>query len=118
MTWLEAAIIAFIILSIGYVVWRGGAANPEGTRSLGEKVSGLASKVVALSGRVGHVENEMKELKQEAATTKDIDRLEGMVDEKLKTVMAQMDGHRELSAATNRNVDRIVNILLEKGLGK
>ena len=118
MTWLEAIIIAFIVLGIGWTVWRGGQANPEGTGALGQKVSSLSGKVTALNTRVGHVEEELADLKSEAATVKDIDRIEQLIEERMKTVSAQIDGHVRMSAATNRSVARIEGLLIEKGLGK
>lgn len=108
--WFQYVVIAFIILMITYHVFRSGAANPEGTGSIGRKVNGLASEVSALSSRVRHVETDMKALKQAAATTKDIAQLKELIDEKLTT-------QKELSEATNRNVQRIYDIMLEKGLG-
>ncbi len=114
MSLFEGAIIAFIVLSILWHVWKGGTANPEGTGSLGRKVNGLSAEVVTLSGRVRHVEAEVKELKEEAATTKDIARIE----ERIGTVRAEMHGHQALSQATNDSVRRIERLLIERGLGK
>lgn len=102
---LEWAIIAFIVLTIGWCVWKGGAANPMGTGRLSRKVGRLSGDVSTLSQRVGHVERELEELKAEAATTKDIERLE-----------ERMLGHKELSERTNKSVDRIERYLIEKGL--
>jgi hypothetical protein len=108
------AIIAFVVLSIAVHVWKGGAANPQSTGKLGRQVSGLSGQVSDFSGRLSHVEDEIVELKGEAATVKDIQRVEEMI----KTARAEMHGHHELSKATNRNVQRIYDIMLEKGLGK
>lgn len=104
--WLEWAIITFIVLAIAYVVWKGGAANPESTGALGQKVNGLSGTVSRLDGRVKHVEQELEELKQEAATTKDIGRLE-----------AQLKGANDLAERTYKSIDRIERFLIEKGLG-
>lgn len=110
----EWAVVAFIVASILYHVWRTGAANPTSTRELGGDLSGLSSTVVAMSGRVGAVEKKLEELERETATTKDIERIE----EKIGTVYATMEGHQALSARTNRSVDRIEQMLIERGLGK
>ena len=114
MSLLELSIVAFIIVGIGYVVWKGGAANPEGTGALGQKVTTLSVHMTKLSGRVGHVESELEELKADAATSKDIARLE----EKVATLRAEVGGHRELAERTWRSVNRIETFLIEKGLGK
>lgn len=110
-SWLEWAIIIFIVFSIGTVVWRGGAANPEGTGQLGRKVSGLSGKVNTLSQRVGHLESEVAELSKEAATAKDIQRIEQLIDER---TAAQKD----LIERTARQIDRIERLILEKGMRK
>lgn len=112
MSWFEGAIVAFITLSILYHVWKGGAANPESTGTVGRKFTGLAAEVAGLGGRLRHVETEVKELKGEAATTKDIARIE----ERINTVRAEAEGHRALSQQTNDSVRRIERIILEKGL--
>lgn len=96
----EWAIIAFIIVSILWHVWKTGAANPVGTGSLDKKVAGLSAEFGKMTGRVKYLEEGMAQLKEEAATTKDIERLE------------------ELGERTWRSVDRIERIILEKGLGK
>jgi hypothetical protein len=105
--WYELAIIAFIVLGIAAAVWRGGAANPLGTGALGRKVGKLSGTVSVLSLRVGHVEKELEELTKEAATVKDIERLE-----------QKIEGHHELAERTCRSVERIERFLIEKGLGK
>ncbi|GAM04824.1 MAG: hypothetical protein VYD90_13110 [Pseudomonadota bacterium] len=112
--WLQWAIIAFIVLAIGYVVFRGGAANPEGTGHLGRKVNEISKNMNTLSGRVGYLEADLDEMKREVATIKDIERIE----ERIATVRAELGGHRELSQRTNHSVDRIERMLIERGLGK
>lgn len=106
MSLFEMAIIAFITLSILFHVWKGGATNPVGTGKLQHDVSNVRQQVTALGSRVGHVEEDMKELKKEAATTKDI-----------AIVRVEIEGHRALSQATNDSVRRIERLLIEKGLG-
>lgn len=104
---LELLIIGVIILGIGVAIWKGGSANPEGTRALGVKVSQVSTDVGKLSGkmttmstRMQHVEGDVEELKRESATTKDIQRLE------------------DLLKRTHTAVHRIESVLIEKGLGK
>jgi len=118
MSLFEGTIIAFITLSILWHVWKGGAANPESTGSLGRTVNSLSAKVTTMSGKVENLETELDELKQKAATTTDIQHLEKSFGERIETVRAEAAGHKALSEATNRNVQRIYDIMLEKGLGK
>jgi len=103
--WMEWAIIAFIVGTIAWIVWKGGAANPMGTGQLSRKLGKLAGEVSTLAGRLHQTERELAELKLEAATTKDIERLE-----------ARMEGQRQLSERTNRGVERIETLLLEKAV--
>jgi len=117
MSIVEWAIIGFIIVSIGYHVWRGGAANPESTGKLGRRLAGLSIKVNQIDERVGHVEGKVDKIELDGATTKDIEALEAVIDERFKTMRAEMAGHQEMSKATNRNVQRIYDIMLERGLG-
>lgn len=110
-SWLEWAIMIFIVCSIGTVVWRNGAANPEGTGKLRKTVNDLSGNVSVLSQRVGHLEEEVAELKEETATTKDIQRVEQLIVER---TAAQKD----LIERQSRQIDRIERMLIEKGLGK
>lgn len=115
--WFQWAIVGFIVLSILFHVWKGGAANPESTGSLNRKVSVLTNEVTTLGGRVKHVEGELKDLKRDSATTRDVAKLEEVIEARLGTVDAKLEGQRDLSQATNDSVRRIERILIEKSLG-
>lgn len=106
-SWFEWAIIAFIVLAIAFVVWKGGAANPMGTGRLSRKVGHLDATVGRLGVRVGHVEDEVEELKGQMASKADI-----------ATLRAEISGVRDMLVRNERGLNRIVDILLEKGLGK
>ncbi|PTR11779.1 MULTISPECIES: hypothetical protein [unclassified Novosphingobium] len=116
--WIELAIIAFILAGIGLTFWKAGSANPESTGSLGKKVNAMSSKVGTLSLRLGHLESEFAELKAEAATTQDVARIEQLINERINTMRVEIAGHRELAERTNRSVERIERLLIEKGLGR
>lgn len=107
MTWLDIAVIGFIICTIGWVALRTGQVNPEGTGVLGRKVAGVSAKMSLVETELTAVKRELDDLKQSSATTKDIERLE-----------ERIAGHREVSSMTNRSVERIERMLIEKGLGK
>lgn len=114
--WLEWAIIIFIVLAISYLSFRRGAANPETTGSLSKAVQTLSADVGKLSSRMGRVEIDMEEMKRESATTKDIERIEMLVDERTAALRAEAAGNKELAERTFRSVSRIENFLLEKGI--
>ncbi len=106
------AMIAFISLGIVVAIWRGGAANPQGTGKLANQMHAMKSEITGLSTRVGSMEYEVTELKEDSASTKDIERLE----EKISTVRAEMAGNRELAERTYTSVERIERMILERGL--
>lgn len=110
----ELAIIAFILLGIGWVAFKGGAANPEGTGTLGRRVNGISNKVSALSTRIEHIESDIEEMKHGAATAQDVQRLEGLVE----TLRAEMAGDRKMAERTQHSLDRIERLFLERGFGK
>lgn len=92
--WLEAAIIAVILGGIAVAIFKGGAANPVGTASLGKKLSLLDGDVKALKTQLTGVDDRVTEIDRRGATNADIKRLEGRVDEwerKLERIDERMD---------------------------
>lgn len=125
---LQFAIIAAIIIGISIVIWKGGAANPEGTGKLAREVGAMKGELTGLSTRIGYVEVEMGELKDESVSSKDIEALRGSFDDRIEslrvsfddrinTLRAEMSGHRDLAQRTFLSVDRIERFLIERGLG-
>lgn len=112
--YIEMAIIAFILLGIGYSAFKGGAANPVGTATLERRINGISNKVSTLSSRIETIESDTKEIKQEAVTSQDFERLAGQ----MATVRAEMAGDRKMAERTQHSLDRIERLILEKGLGK
>ncbi len=115
---IQIAIVIFIIGSLSFIMWKGGASNPESTGRLGRRVSSLSRSLTTLDGRVRAIEDDVKELELNMATTKDIESLGKSLEERTSTLRAEMKGHHDLSERTNRAVDRIERLLIEKGLGK
>jgi hypothetical protein len=113
---LQWAIVAFIMLGIGVAIWKGGAANPQGTGQIAKQVGAMKGELIGLSARMGSVENEMEELKTESASAADIVGLRAVLDEKISTVRAEMAGDREVAKMTYRGVERIERFLIERGL--
>jgi hypothetical protein len=124
--YLEYAIIAFIVVSIGVVVWRGGAANPEGTGALGRKVTrldgdvgGLRGEVRGLRGDFDDVERRLGEIERTSAKASDIERVEKRlkahgekIDDMAETV-AGIDAKAELRG---KQLDLIYQAVVEKGM--
>lgn len=117
----ELAIILFILLGIGWVVWKGGAANPEGTGTLGRRVNGISNKVSALSTRMEHIESDLEEIKHAAVTGADLARVEGQLSTiraEMGAIRTEIGGDRKMAERTQHSLDRIERLILEKGLGK
>lgn len=69
---LELAIIAFIVVSIGYLMWRGGAANPVGT-------GGIDRRLRAVSRKADEIERRVETIEREGASVADVARLEAQM---------------------------------------
>lgn len=115
--WLELAIIAFIVLGIGFVVFRTGAANPESTGAIGKQlrtlqkdVSSVKSEVSAVKDEMGGIDRRVTEIDRRTATTDDIRGIEKKLDEHGKC-LAQLDDAqtriREEAAARHAKLDSI-----------
>lgn len=120
-TLLEWAIIAFIVMAIGYIVWRGGAANPQGTGALGRKVSHLDGTVMRLARETEEIDRRVVEIERTAAKASDIKRLERQLGEQ-QALLGQM---REMMAGSVRaadlrgeQLDRLYNFIVERGMSK
>jgi len=96
---IEICIILFIIVSLGYPVRKGGAANPVGTGKLRDEVHQVALRLRSVEIELGDVQEHMKT----SATTADI-----------KAVEERIAGHHQLALRTAASVDRIEKILIEK----
>lgn len=115
--WLQWAIIIFIVLAIAYLSFRRGTANPETTGALSRAFAAQSAEMGKLSSRLGRVEIDMEEVKRDGATTKDIDRIEMLLDERTAAMRAEIAGHKELAERTYRSVERIERFLIERGIG-
>lgn len=68
-SFIELAIIAFILVGIGYVIWRGGAANPVGTGRLEKDLGQLKVDVAGMK-------ESFRKLPEQTASSEDIKLLE------------------------------------------
>jgi len=131
---IEWAIIAFIICTIGYMVWKGGATNPVGTGGLDKRLTTIGSELTGLKSRVGTVEERVKEVEEKAATVGDIQRLEAQIGEigkalpkierRQRGLSDQITEHQTRSAQTaatvkhiDEQVGRLYDVLITKGMG-
>ena len=131
--WLELVIIAFIMLGIGVAVWKGGAANPESTGSLGSKLNRLQSEVTSVTGEVAGIRGEVRaidsrvtEMDRRGATIDDIRGLEKKLDDQQRCLVRldnELGQTREGIAAlaansehTLRQVDRLYDFIVERGM--
>lgn len=120
-SWLELAIIGFIIAGIAVTIFKGGAANPETTGSLGKQVREVKSNVRILTGKVDEIERQVVGLENSSAKSFDLQRMEKDVGD-LKREVGNL---RESVAAqhadiehTRRQVDRLYDFIVERGMSK
>lgn len=134
-SWLELAIIVFIIGAIGFITFRSGAANPESTGSLNRKLTklstdlgGVKSDVAAVKSEVNRIDTRVTEIDRRGATTDDIRGIERKLEEHGRC-LAQLDSDlgstRETVAAQHsdiehikRQVDRLYDFIVERGMSK
>lgn len=117
--WLELAIIAVIIMGIIVAIWKGGSANPEGTGSLGKKLTRLDAHVGDIDQWVERVNAELARLDSHAASKADIKRLERSV-EAVKVEVAELAQKAASREATldhvKHQVDRLYDYIVNKGM--
>lgn len=78
----ELGIIAFILLGIGFVLWKGGAANPIGTGKLQHDMKNARSEIANLGQKVGHID------KTVAAEKGRLDRM----SERMSSIESEVEG--------------------------
>lgn len=119
--WFELAIIVFILLGIGAAIWKGGAANPTGTGSLGRKITKLENKVTSLSGKVDKVEGSVAELEKDSAKAKDLTRLEAALDDiraEVQHLSTAAAGREATLDHVKQQVDRLYDFIVNRGMTK
>ena len=117
--WFELIIIAVIMLGIGIAVWKGGAANPEGTGSLGRKVTKLDKEVISLTDKVTAIQGELTRIDNNAASKADIRRLEKSIAS-IEVTVSEISKNAAAREATldhvRQQVDRLYDHIVTKGM--
>lgn len=134
---LELAIIAFIVIGIGAAIWRGGARNPVGTGGLDTRLSLMAGEVHRVVGKVGEIENRVEEIEGHGASKEDIRRLEKQMERQMQTIAQSLPdiegrlrvlhevvsevrvnaaGRGEQLEQIERQVSRLYDVLVPKGM--
>lgn len=124
--WFELAIIVFIIAGIGAAIWKGGQANPEGTGSLGKRLSRLDSalsklrgNVDTMNGKITAIEARVEDIDERAAKTSDMQELRALVvrqNEQLAALAAQTAGIAAAADQRGRQLDMIYQQIVQKGM--
>ncbi len=117
--WFEAAIIVAIIAGIMLAVWKGGAANPEGTGSLGRKVSRLDGDVHKFGGELVEVSRRLAEVEKNSAKVQDIKRLEtaiGKSDDKIDELLERTAAISTASEHRGHQLDMVYQAIVQKGM--
>ena len=107
-SWFELAIIGFILFGIGFVVWRGGAANPVGTGRLQHDVSNVRQKVQAIERSLQTIDPASKEdVERMGATLREEKaRIDG-VFERIDDLGDQVSGIREAMGTRHAVIDAL-----------
>ena len=117
--WFELAIIVFIIGAIAVSVWRGGAANPEGTGTLGKKFNRLDGDVGKLGGELNEVARRLAEVEKNAAKVHDIKRLEraqAESDGKIDVLLERTAAISTASEHRGHQLDMVYQAIVQKGM--
>lgn len=115
----ELAIIAFIIVGIGVVIWKGGAANPESTGSIGRKVNRLDGDVRKLGTEMKDVDRRLGEIEQSSAKASDIKRLEGLMGQqqgKIEELIKLTSGQTVAAEHRGKQLDMLYQTIVMKGM--
>lgn len=132
--WIEGAVILFIIGVMGFLTWRGGAANPVGTGGLDKRMTSLSAEIKAVDSevkgvvsKVGEIEDRLEDMEKISAKVADIKRVERRMeahDHKMDAVLADVAKLRTDSAAqavqaahTAKQVDMLYQHIVAKGMG-
>ncbi len=123
---LEFGIIAFIVVMLAIVIWRGGMANPEGTGTLGRKLGTIKTELAQVQSEVKTIAGRVTEIDRRAATTGDIDDLKSQISEQAQC-LKQLDeslnalgisgAAREATLdAVRQQVQMIYQVIVPKGM--
>ncbi|QPL39372.1 hypothetical protein IT881_15135 [Erythrobacter sp. A30-3] len=114
---MELAIIAMILLGIGFTIWRGGAANPVGTGIVQHKLKNVSQEVHALDTGYRRLDNEIRALRESAASIEGIANLKEALEaerrrtdkifESIEGLGSDIHALREQQAAKNSIVEEL-----------
>ena len=126
MSYIEVAIIAFIILAMVFLIWRGGQKNPVPTGTLNSRLDQQDAQLKAVGVKVSEIEERIEDIEGQAAKVDDIKRLENRLklhDRKMDEVARSITAIREDIAegrakrdATARQLDMIYEVIVKKGM--
>lgn len=123
---LEIIIIAFIVGTIAWILWKGGGANSVGTSGLDRRVTEIGGKLTGLNTKVGEIEERVDAIEGGAASKEDIGRLEKLIDGQSKKANSRERALGDLSQMvakqsaqvehTSKQVDRLYDVIVSKGM--
>ncbi len=131
--YLEAAIVAFIMIGFGVLIWKGGARNPVGTGGLDRKlvlidgeVKKFGDEVAGVKEQLAEVESRIEDIDKRSAKASDIKRLERQLEahtERTEEMAKALAANREDTAAlrstldaVRRQLDLMYGVIVEKGM--
>lgn len=120
---IETAVAFLILAFFGWVIWRGGSANPVGTGQLQKQLNTIGSKVEGLEKTVGNcasvdalekLRGELQEMEARVASSGEVIALEG----KINTLGERVSGISRTVDRTDAGVQRIEGYFLAKGVNQ
>lgn len=130
---LQWLLIGFIILSILYISWRGGSANPRTTGQLSNDIGKLDRDVSSArtdaqhaNGRIDPLEARLSLIEREAVRRADIAHIEATIEdneaqmhrlvETISQMRADIAEHKATGEHTSKQVDRLYDFIVRKGI--
>ncbi|VWX62558.1 hypothetical protein [Sphingorhabdus sp. 109] len=111
-SWIELAIMLFIIAGFAVVIWRGGQANPESTGRLGSRLTKVETKMTEVETEMEHVRDRLNDF--EITLARVSDKMVTRVD--LDNIEKLMARDAETSRKTWKAVERLEGFFIENAI--
>lgn len=115
MTWSELAISLLVLVGFGVLMRRMGQANPESTGRLGRRVGSLER---TFTGKFGEVERDIISMDARVKQIEQVVSELPQIRDKQNMMAAQLSATASDVRLIARQVDRLYDVIVPKGMGK
>ncbi len=114
-----------VLLALIVAIWRGGAANPVGTRTILDQISRHDQRLqkvemriedTATTAAIGVLTTQLRALEQHTASSGEVIEIQGDVKALRQTVDARLDGLEKASDRTYDTVRRLEDHFVHRGI--